>query len=96
MTIDEFTKALDRVKDEFENEFLLRVADKTPVRTGALKDGWFWDRTTDANNPTFSNTERYAIYVENGTPKMAPRMMVATTLLEVDDIMKTAVGRAGL
>jgi 6-pyruvoyl-tetrahydropterin synthase len=96
MTIDEFTEKLDHaVLNEFEAEFLLRVADKTPVVTGALKAGWFWDYA-DARNPVFSNTERYAIYVEEGTPKMAPRLMIGTTFLEVDDIMKVALQRAGL
>ena len=96
MTIDEFVKKLESAtRDEFEKEFLTRVAEKTPVRTGALKEGWFWDYA-DARSPVFSNTQPYAEYVENGTPKMAPHLMVATTCLEVGDIMKVALKRAGL
>jgi hypothetical protein len=96
MNIDEFIKKLDNaVLNEFQAEFLLRVADKTPVRTGALKEGWYWNYE-DARNPYFSNTQRYAIYVEEGTPKMPPTLMVATTFLEVDDILKVALQRAGL
>jgi hypothetical protein len=51
MEIEEFLQKLDiAILNEFEAEFLLRVADKTPVITGALKAGWFWDYA-DARNP---------------------------------------------
>jgi hypothetical protein len=95
MTVDEFNKKLDQMKLEFQKEFLKRVQDKTPIRSGNMHAGWFWDNE-DPNLPVFSNAMYYAIYVENGTEHQRPQMMVATTVLEGPDILKVAAKAAGL
>ena len=46
----------------------------TPVKTGQLRDGWaIGDQTQDG--VTFVNEVPYATYVNDGTPRMAPRNM---------------------
>ncbi len=94
MDIDEFTKKLDMVVPEFEKEFKARVAERTPVLTGALQAGWVWDRSEKIH--VFTNLMTYAGYVEFGTPTHSPVGMVGTTVLESNEIMKIAVARAGL
>jgi hypothetical protein len=100
MTPEEFNKRLDDIVPAFEAEFLSRVADKTPVSkqdkgdVGRLKRGWSWDGPE--GDRVFSNEAPYASFVEFGTWKMAPTMMVGTTLVEVDQILADAVKKAGL
>jgi len=89
MDFAEFVDIMPELEEKFKEEFLHRVAQRTPVRTGALKAGWEWDEQGDSLY--FTNDVEYAIFVEQGTSKMAPRMMVGTTLLEVDDILKQVV-----
>ena len=85
---------LRKFKQEFAIEFQKRIEDRTPVVSGALKNGWVTTQTQQGI--TLSNTQDYAGYVEYGTDKMAPRAMVATTLLEKDQIAQIAKKRAGL
>jgi hypothetical protein len=85
---------MTRFKQEFADEFLKRVKEKTPVVTGALQAGFSTDMTPTGF--TLSNTQDYAEYVENGTPKFAPRAMIATTVLESTVIGALAKQRAGI
>jgi hypothetical protein len=64
-----------------------RVKQKTPVRTGALRDAWTYE--VDESLLTVGNTIPYAIFVELGTPKMAPQGMLSTTILEVPQLVIT-------
>lgn len=93
MFIDLDTR-LVKFKQEFAMEFQSRVEERTPVLTGALKKGWLTKLTQTGF--TISNIQPYASYVENGTEKMAPRAMIATTLVEKDQIAKIAKEKAGL
>ena len=94
-SIASFNKKLTKMKKEFQKEFLRRVADKTPVRTGLLQASWYWDNS-NKDLPVFSNKQPYAQYVEFGTEHMRPVMMVGTTIKEADDILKIAAEKAGL
>jgi hypothetical protein len=64
-----------------------RVKQKTLVRTGALRDAWAFE--VDGSLLTVGNTMPYAIFVELGTPKMAPQGMLSTTILEVPQLVIT-------
>lgn len=100
MDLDTFIKKLDSIEPEFEKEFLVRVAEKTPVSkqdkgdVGRLKRGWSWQQDQDGRYLT--NEAPYAIYVEMGTWKMAPVMMAGTTVVEAPDILKKAIQESGL
>ncbi|TDK63549.1 HK97 gp10 family phage protein [Sapientia aquatica] len=85
---------LRNFKKEFAMEFVHRVEERTPVQTGALKGGWVTEQTQTGFE--LSNTQDYAGYVENGTDKMAPRAMIATTALEMKEIAEVAKQRAGI
>jgi hypothetical protein len=94
MDVTEFNKRVDAMKLEFENQFKAVVQSKTPVRTGAMRAGWIWDRSEQLH--VFTNLMDYAGYVENGTEFQRPQMMVATTVLEAPEILKQAAKTVGL
>lgn len=85
---------LVKYKQEYAIEFQQRVEERTPVLTGALKRGWLNKLTRTGF--TISNIQPYASYVENGTEKMAPRGMIATTLLEKDQIAQVVKNKLGM
>jgi hypothetical protein len=89
-----FDRRMDDFKQEFLAEFKHRVEERTPVRTGAAKAGYYWD--AEGPEATLFNKMYYVEYLEYGTIYMYPRAMVQTTMLEIDDIMKVASVRAGL
>lgn len=85
---------LKKFKSEFGVELIDRVRQRTPVITGALRDGWgFTNKATDIS---IWNTEDYAAFVEYGTVHMEPRGMLRTTLLEKDQIAEVAAKKVGL
>ena len=53
---------------------LREVKAATPVKTGQLRDGWYLD------GDILRNDVPYAEYVNDGTPKMAPRDMTGRAL----------------
>ncbi len=83
---------LRKFKQEFGVEFLERVRQRTPVRTGALKNGWGF--TLKLESIEVYNTQEYAAYVEYGTEKMEPRRMLTVTVLEAEQIAEVAKERA--
>jgi hypothetical protein len=85
---------LRNFKREFGVEFLERVRQRTPVRTGDLQNGWGFDMKQESINVW--NTQDYAAHVEQGTEKMAPRRMLAVTVLEREQIAEVAKEKAGL
>ena len=89
---DSVVKSMERFAAEFEMEFLARVKEKTPVRTGKLQAGW--EASATPSEITVWNDVEYAEYVENGTPFQAPQGMLSRTLEEVDTIMTIAVERS--
>lgn len=72
-----------------KQKFMERVSRRTPVRTGALLLGWETRNKVDGFE--VGNGVPYAKYVEEGTEKMAPRRMVASTVEEFDEIMDEAL-----
>lgn len=97
-TIEKWNIDLDtqlrKFKREFGIEFLKRVKQRTPVKTGALQRGYL--QTQRKTSIDISNTKDYAAYVEFGTEKMAPRAMIRTTLEESEQIKDIAAEKAGL
>lgn len=95
-TADKICNEIDKFEIEFMNEFMERVKQRTPVyagkeanvHSGALKNGW--SVVKNDNGWELDNTQNYAVYVERGTWKMAPRAMVQTTILEIPQIIKIA------
>ena len=68
------------------------VKSVTPVDTGRLKSSWEETRKT-SRSVTVTNDCDYAVYVNDGTPKMAPRGMteIAQTILmekAIDQVLK--------
>jgi uncharacterized protein CbrC (UPF0167 family) len=94
------TQKLTKVKQEFANEFLKRVKEKTPVLTGLLKDSWVVtvkqgkiNLTNDAKN---EEGREYVAYVEYGTHRFPGFFMVSLTMMEAEDILQVAKKNAGL
>lgn len=83
---------LRKFPNEFGQEFLARVRERTPVITGKLQRDWGYQ--TKAGVVEVYNIAEYAGYVEYGTEKMAPRGMLRTTALESDDIAAIALERS--
>lgn len=76
---------LKTLVNDVGDETLSRVKDKTPVASGRLRDGWVLDKTDTAFQ--LSNDVPYAGYVEEGTTDNAPVGMLATTVLEIPDMI---------
>lgn len=90
-----YSSLLEEFKVGFAQEFYTRVVDRTPIgETGNLQANWSIDLSPDTIEIT--NDTPYAVYVEYGTYKMAPRGMMRTTALESEDIAKIVKERVGL
>lgn len=85
---------LRRFKQEFASEFIQRVERRTPVRTGAMKGGW--GQTQKAEGFEVWNTQDYARYVNDGTPRTRPVRMLEVAAAESEQIAALAAQRAGL
>jgi Bacteriophage HK97-gp10, putative tail-component len=85
---------LRKFKQAYAEELLARVQRRTPVVTGDLQAGW----GTTMHRESFDvwNTKEYADYVENGTPHMAPRRMLKSTIAEGEQIAEIAAAKVGL
>lgn len=68
----------------FADEFVKRVETRTPVRSGALRDGYI----KEVNELSFElgNQQEYLEYIEEGTSTIAPVGMIRTTMEEADNI----------
>jgi hypothetical protein len=93
-------KQLEKLPKAFADEFKKRVTDRSPVRTGLLKDSWDIQVKPGVlelrNKATNEEGQPYTAYVEFGTYKQAPVLMISTTLLEKNDILKVAKKNTGL
>lgn len=76
----------------FAEEFEKRVKQRTPVRTGKLRNGWEIEITKDKIN--IKNDVEYAQFVEDGTENMRGAHMLKTTFSERNAIAKQAAKRA--
>jgi hypothetical protein len=85
---------LRKFKSQWGVEFMERVKARTPVDSGHLQASWGF--TMLATDIEIYNVADYASYVEYGTPHMAPRGMMRTTMLEADQISEVAAEKAGL
>lgn len=94
IVIADFDRRMDAFKFEFLEEFKHRVEERTPVRTGAAKAGYYWE--AEGPGATLFNKMYYVEYLEYGTPYMYPRAMVQLTMLEFDDICQVAKTHAYL
>ena len=91
-TLDKDIASIDKFKEEFLSEFMMRVAMKTPVDTGKLKDGWTGE--VKGSFISIGNDQPYAEFVENGTAHNAPVGMIKTTAHEGQQVADIAVERA--
>lgn len=85
---------LEEVQEHFKDEFLLRVTERTPRKSGALQKGWKGEIVPDAIE--VGNEVHYAPHIEYGTIHIAPFAMLRTTVEESDLILAIAMERAGL
>lgn len=96
--VDNIFKQLDdalvKFNQEYAAEFVSRVAARTPVASGKLRDGW--QSTVTPDEIVIANAVEYAGYVEFGTPYVAPRGMLRTTVLEAEQIAAVARQKSGL
>jgi uncharacterized protein CbrC (UPF0167 family) len=94
------TKKIGQVKQAFADEFLRRVVQRTPVRTGLLKDSW--DMAVKRGKIELKNIakneegDEYVTYVEFGTYKMPGFFMVTLTVIEAEEILQIAKKNVGL
>ena len=88
-----FIELLGQIEPAFKKEFQSRVEQRTPVDTGRLQAGYFW--TGETPNLIFENEAPYAGYVEFGTYRQAPHLMVNTTMLESSDILEKCLKDIG-
>lgn len=85
---------LRNLKTQIGVELVERVQRRTPVHTGALQASWGFQLT--AKDIRVFNLMDYAPYIEYGTPHIAPRAMLRTTLLEMPAIVAVARTKVGL
>lgn len=78
-------KRMTEFQDEFAEEFITRVRNRTPVDTGRLRAGW--DIGNSGKTVVVVNDVEYASYVEDGTEHMRGAHMLKVTLAE-----KQAIG----
>lgn len=73
------------------SELVKEIKGFTPVITGKLREGWTMHPITKLNESLIvENLVEYAAYVNNGTHKMAPRMMLERGINKV--MGRTALG----
>jgi hypothetical protein len=94
------TKKITATKQAFAEEFLTRVQNRTPVRTGLLNDSWDMKvkqgRIELKNDAENEQGQEYVAFVEFGTYKMRGFFMVSLTMMESADILKIAKKNVGL
>lgn len=83
--LDQLGQHIDQVKDNFVDELLRTIQDKTPVKTGKARAGWI--RIGDM----IINPVEYVKYLEFGTDKMKPYAMVGSTLAMSQRILDLAI-----
>lgn len=106
MDIPTFLNKLDKVEPAFEAEFKARVEERTPVSksdegdVGLLKRSWEWQDENGVrslvNTAINHEGKAYAVYIEFGTWKIQPHMMLGTTIVEANDILTTALAQVEL
>lgn len=91
----ELERRLDRIPAVMASETLTELQKATPVDTGHLRDSWKIGFASP-NNTIIENKAEYALFVENGTDKMAPRLYTAGTLTKADRLTISSCIKVGL
>lgn len=85
------TEAIKEALEETREYAALAVRGRTPVDTGRLKSEWQFK--LKGNGLSIENPTPYAIFVELGTSKMAPRAMLRRSLPGIQDTFQRALAR---
>lgn len=91
---NEAVQKIKKFEDEFMMEFMKRVAERTPVRSGLAQRSYTIEQ--QGNGWVLKNEQEYVVYLELGTLHDSPHAMIQTTMVEYQDIMDIAKARAGL
>lgn len=83
--------AIRKALDETQRFAKLKLRANTPVKTGHLRASW--DVNKSDRGLRITNSAKYAIYVELGTSRMAPRAMLARSLPDIEATFKQALAR---
>lgn len=87
------TDSIDQA-NEVGRMLLEAAQDYTPVRTGRLRAGWELDEATHfGDDVILRNDVEYAMWVNDGTSKMAPRMMLERAIATVTRQVATPIDR---
>lgn len=78
---------LNEIKDAYLDELMRTIAEKTPVDTGRAKAGWI------RNGDDIVNPVPYVPYIEEGTDKMRPIGMVASTMANGQRILDLTISK---
>jgi len=81
--IKNIEKGLNKIQHDIVEEGLRLVKDKTPVRSGLLKNSWSAEHKEFGQQSSINNPQRYAKYVENGSPTTRPAKMAAQTVQQL-------------
>lgn len=88
-TIAAFQRKLGKIVEEkirdLGNELFPRIVDRTPVATGAARDGWIMNDAGSGWSYTIkiTNAMPYAGDLEHGSSQQAPHGMIAVSVWEV-------------
>lgn len=74
---------MSNITKEFTDRGLEVVKQKTPVRTGLLRDSWTKDIQPLGKVSSISNPQPYASYVENGSATVTPNKMARQTVQQL-------------
>jgi hypothetical protein len=76
-------KAIDRAVQRTAKEGAKIIADRTPVRSGDLQEGWH------PVKDGILNEVPYCGYVENGTSRSVGRFMVRRSVSEIEQLLES-------
>jgi hypothetical protein len=88
-TIAAFQRKLGKVVEQkiraVADELLPKIVDRTPVDTGAARDGWIMNDAGAGWSYTIkiTNAMPYAAELEHGSSQQAPHGMIAVSVWEV-------------
>lgn len=85
------TPAIASATEETRRFAVFALKAKTPVRTGNLQRSWFVNKL--GRGLKITNNAKYAIYVERGTSRMKPRLMLTRTLPEIEATFKRSLAK---
>jgi hypothetical protein len=90
-TGDEITPAIAKAANIAKTYGLALIKARTPVDKGDLQAGW--KGKLEGNGVRWSNDTSYAGFVEFGTKKMAPRLMLTMSLPDIAVVFEEELGK---